>query len=163
MTRTAVVLGVVLLGACTSDLAVVERFGFESSTVTMCDPATSEVGLVTRDGGILIFEVVDGCGRVVSRCEAPDLYAPGARASIRTAGTDVLVEGCAADASSGVTLRAGFAAPDASESTETYEVSLRGDCLTGSPGSCVDAAIAPADAGPPDAAASDAAGVDAGA
>lgn len=126
-----------LLAACHSEPATVQRVGFESATVVLCDTTTGEVGLVTREGGTLSIEVTDGCGAVIGRCEAPDVYAASARTSIRTAGTDVLVEGCAIDATSGARLRATFRADDASSEMESYDVALSGECL--STAACVDA------------------------
>lgn len=144
----------ILLCGCTSEPATVQRVGFDTGTVSLCDTTTGEVGLVTRDGGILAIEVIDGCGMVIGRCEAPDVYAPSARTSVRTAGTDVLVEGCAIDATRGAGLRAIFRVDDASTEMESYEAVLGGDCLVMA--TCVDAgaeidAGAELDAGPADA------------
>lgn len=134
-----------LAAACSSEPAPVHRQGFESSAVTLCDPITSEIALTTREGGLLTIEVIDQCGRSLGVCESPDLYAAGARTSIRTTGTDVLVEGCAIDAAAGASLRAWFHAPDTVEADEAYEVALRGDCLAIP--SCTDAGVTAADGG----------------
>lgn len=145
MTRLSFAASLALSVACSSEPAPVQRQGFESGTLALCDPSTSEIGLTTQKGGLLTIEVIDHCGRSLGVCEAPDVYAPGARTSIRTAGTDVLVEGCSIDATAGVSLRAWFHPPDTVEASEAYEVALRGDCLA-TP-SCSDSGVTAADGG----------------
>ena len=145
MNRASLAASFALIVACSSELAPAARQGFDAASVVLCDARTSEIGLTTKTGGVLTIEVVDRCGSSLGVCESPDRYAAGARTSIRTAGTDVLVEGCSIEAAAGASLRAWFHAPDSVEASEAYEVPLRGECLATA--ACIDSGVTPVDGG----------------
>ena len=95
---------------------------------------TSSVSVHTNGGGRMTLRVVGGCfGDPM--CESTDLFAPDAWATVRVAGTELLVDGCAPiSAVSGTDLEVTFR-PTAGE-LETYSIPLVGACLDAGPGGC---------------------------
>ena len=121
--------------------------GFEQTMVELCDPETRGVPVHTVAGGYLVIEVIDPCGVALQRCQGPDFFAAGATATLRVAGTDLLVEGCSIPAMGGSRLRASFLGEGSATPGESYEVALVAECLPTPRGCGSDAGAPPADGG----------------
>ena len=122
---------VALLAACATSVGPSGRGGptggpFDRDELALCDARTSGVGVRTIHGGRMTVRLVGTCSGP-STCDSPDELAPGAWATIRVAGREILVASCVIDAFGGTALEVAFRS-DATED-EVYEIPLTGACL----------------------------------
>jgi len=159
VTRTLFALFVALT-ACSTELGPSGMEGpFDREVVELCSSRTSSVGVLTRGGGRITIEL-NRPGCPVAGCEGSDVYAPGAWATVRTAGPDLLLDGCDPISAVGADrLRVIFTPEEGAP--ETLDIDVVGACLVGdacasSPDTGVVDSGAPMDAATTDADASDA-------
>jgi hypothetical protein len=116
-------------GACSSVDAGRSSYGFSARSIELCTPVTTSIPVRTREGGVLVLELVDACGEVRATCESTEVYGREVQATIRYADTRVGAGACLLSATGSTHLRAVFVDERNTAAEESYEISLRGSCL----------------------------------